>query len=335
LSEASTADEGTAGPSQRGLAAIAIATMTVAVVGLLAPIPMVGRAAYAIGDLAHAPLFAGLTLGILYLLDRLRPVGKLGISAAIRLALVFAGFFAFGIAIELLQARTGRNAALHDVMGNGSGILAATLWYWSRNLQKYQPDQHLLRRLLLASAGVVIAVAWWSPLASLRDTAAVYWQFPRLGSFESSAELERWYFDRCDGKLTRKDATDGSFALEISYQNVSQPAATLYRMQTDWSQMSTLELDAVLDAAYSGDNVQLMVKVVDQLHADGHSDTFRKQWTLWPGRRQQISIDRQEIVRGPDTRQMDLSQMEYLHLVLLDPIEMTKVRVDRVRLTLR
>jgi hypothetical protein len=335
LGEISTAEERTPVRSQWGLATIAVATMTIAVVGLLAPIPFVGRAAQAIGDLAHAPLFAGLTLGILYLLDRLRPIGELGRSAAIRLAFVFAGFFTFGIAIELLQRRFGRTAALHDVMANGIGILAATLWYGSRNLQRFRPDLRTLPRVLLASAGFVLAIAWWSPLKTLQDVAAVHWMFPRLASFQSNTELDRWHFDRCEGKLTRQNATDGDFAMEISYQPGSDPAASFYGVHSDWSEMKSLELDVMLDGSFSADNVQLMVKIVDRLHADGHADTFRKQWTLWPGRGQRISISRNEIVNGPDTRKIDLSKIKYVHLVLLERQQPAVVRVDRIRLTLQ
>ena len=42
----------------------------------------------------------------------------------------------------------------------------------------------------------------------------------------------------------------------------------------------------------------------------------------------------EEVIRGPDTRQLDLSKIKYVDLFALDPGETTKIRVDAIRLTL-
>jgi VanZ family protein len=318
-----------------GIMLLVIATVLVAITALLVPIPFKGRVAHAVGNLAHAPLFGGLTLGVLRLLDRFRPIGPTGLSFAVRLTLVFVGLFAFGVVIELLQHRLGRTAAMHDVIANASGIFAATLWHWSRKLNRYRPEQRLFSRALLAAAGFMLAFAWWSPAATLRDVATMHRRFPVLASFESRVELRRWHFDRCQAKQTRQDATSGNYAMEISYQSGSDPAATMTSLASDWSAMKTLELDAVLDASYSGKSVQFMVKVVDQLCVNGHTDAYRGQWTLEPGQPQRIRIMRDEIVNGPDTRALDLSKIHFVHLVLMESAETTTLRVDRIRLTLQ
>jgi VanZ family protein len=335
LSESKTATSGLRVGGHLGIILLVIATVLVAMTALLVPIPFKGRVAHAVGNMAHAPLFGGLTLGLLRLLDRFRPSGPHGWSFAVRLALVFVGLFAFGVVIELLQHRLGRTAAMNDVIANASGILAATLWHWSRKLDRYRPEQRWFSRALLASAGFVLALAWSTPVETLRDVAAMHRKFPVLASFESRVELQRWHFNRCQAKLTRQDATSGNYAMEISYQSGSHPAATMTSLASDWSAMKTLELDAVLDASYSGKSVQFMVKVVDQLHVNGHTDAYRGQWTLEPGQPQRIRIMRDEIVNGPDTRALDLSKIHFVHLVLMESSETTRLRVDRIRLTLQ
>lgn len=334
MSESLTTDVSESSISHQRLALIALVVMGIAITGLLVPIPFHSRVAQAIGNLSHAPLFAGLTLGLLYLLDRIRPVGALDKATAIRLAIVFSGFFLFGIMTETLQSWFGRMPSIRDVMSNGIGILVATLWYGARNLQQYHPDRRLLSRLMLMSAGFALAVSWWSPLQSLRDVATIRWQFPMLATFESEREMKHWEFDRCLAEQSRRDATDGDFSMEVTYQPSSYSTATLVSMHSDWSAMETLELDAVLDDSFSGDSAELLIKIVDWSREDGHSDTFRQQWSLQPGQPQRIRIGRDALIEGPDERELDLSEIRYLHLMLLEPSVPTKVRFDRVRLTL-
>jgi hypothetical protein len=120
-----------------------------------------------------------------------------------------------------------------------------------------------------------------------------------------------------------------------TYQATPYPAATLVEMESDWSQLKTLEVDVTLDASYPDADVQLMIKVIDRLHQTDHTDTYRGQWTITRGQTQHIRISREEILQGPDDRQLDLTKIKYLDLMLLDPVAETKVRFDNLRLTLQ
>ena len=98
--------------------------------------------------------------------------------------------------------------------------------------------------------------------------------------------------------------------------------------------MQTLEMDVTLDQSCPGGRAEFMVKVLDRLHRH-HGDTYRRQWTLVPGETTHLRITRDEIVSGPDTRQLELSRVQFVDLLLLEPIGATKVRIDNMRLKLR
>jgi hypothetical protein len=333
LSESKKADPGSRVYNVR-LILSAVTILILVVMGLLMRVPFTGRTAHALGDLVHAPLFGGMTLGALCLLERFRPARGAVASLSVRCLSVSAIVFAFGIAIELAQHRLGRFATVHDAVANGLGIVAASLVYVALDLRRYRPERRSVSRAFLASAGFLLAIAWWSPVMMLRDVVAVRYDFPLLASFESDAEFGRFSFRECKGQLTRRDATDGTYAMEITFQSASHPGATMFDLQPDWSAMKTLEMDVTLDASYTGDSVRFMVKVIDELHRTDHSDTYRGEWALKPDQPQHIRITREEVVDGPDTRQLDLSKIKFVDLLVLEPGETTKIRVDAMRLTL-
>ncbi len=307
-----------------------------AVIGLVMPVPFQGRVAVAAGDLAHAPLFGGIALILLWLLERFRPVAALPFREWVgRSVLVFLILFAFGAGMELVQNVMGRHAAFHDAVANGLGILAAILCFWAWQLSRRNAKSRWIPRSMFLAAGFLLAIAWWTPAVILWDVAKVRRDFPMLASFESEIELQRFFFRECRPRLTRRDATDQLYAMEITFAPTSYPAATLFEMQPDWSAAEKLELDVVLDESYSGESVEFMVKVVDSHHSDDHADTFRQSFRLKRGIPTHIEIDREELVNGPDTRPLDLSSIRYVDLLVLRPGETTKVRVDSLRLALQ
>lgn len=320
----------------RGIVMVTGLVFLLAVIGLVMPVPFQGRVAVATGDLAHAPLFGGIALILLWLLERFRPVAALPFREWVgRSVLVFLILFAFGAGMELVQNVMGRHAAFHDAVANGLGILAAILCFWAWQLSRRKTKSRWIPRSMFLAAGFLLAIAWWTPAAILWDVAKVRRDFPMLASFESEIELQRFFFRDCRPRLTRRDATDQRYAMEITFAPTSYPAATLFEMQPDWSGAEKLELDVVLDESYSGESVEFMVKVVDSHHSDDHADTFRQSFRLKRGIPTHIEIDREDLVSGPDTRPLDLSSIRYVDLLVLMPGENTKIRVDSLRLTLQ
>ena len=313
-----------------GVATLAIAVVASAITALLVPLPFPGRLADIIGDMVHAPLFGGLALGVLFLLDYFFPRGPES-SLLKRSALVLLGLFSVGAVIEWCQSMFGRTAALHDAFSNGLGVLAATLAYAWWTTRRDQNGGPIPRRVLLAGCFAAVTVSWWTPLTSLADMIAVRIQFPLLVSFETRSEVKRFFFRECAGKRVKQDATDGKYALQITFQPTEYPGATLIDLQRDWSEMRTLQLDVVLDQGYSQESVEFMVKIHDRPH-HRHEDTYRNVWRLRPGQPRHLVMTRDEILSGPDSRQLDLSRIMFVDLMVLAPGEKTRIRVDALRL---
>ncbi len=281
----------------------------------------------------HAPLFAGLTFGVLCLLQYLRPCPPLGRRFTLRMFVAAGWLFGFGLATEVMQQSFGRSGTIHDAASDGLGILAALSLYASWHLKRQRRERVWIRRALLSVAVAALTIAWWAPVRTLMDVIAVHRTFPLLASFESTDELGRWYFRQCSGTLTKQDVTDGVYAMELTVSATSHPSVTMIELPADWSEMKTLELDVTLDRSHPK-NVTLLVKVIDFLHKTDNTDTFRSTWELVPGLACSIRIRREDIIAGPDTRQLDLSKIQYLDLLVLDPGVSAKLRIDAVRLTL-
>jgi hypothetical protein len=298
---------------------------------LLVPIPIGGRTAIALGNLAHAPLFGMIALGILLLLrvqfNDLLPIGVVFFVAV--------SVFLFGVGIEIVQSLSGRMAAVHDAVANGLGIIAAVVSYYAIAMRRTAPWTS--GTLALVAVGI-LAIAWRPPLTVLHDAAKAKWQFPTLASFESKAEFGRFYFNRCEPSLVQKDTTDGLYAMEVNYSTATKyTGARLIEIQPDWSRAESLELDVILDKSYSGESFEMMIRVVDRREIDGHrnDDHYRRTIELKPGEQQHVSITRQELIDGPKERKLDLRSIVGIDLIVIQPAENVRIRFDAIRLVLQ
>ncbi len=308
--------------------------LLVAMAALLVPVPFHGRASEAIGDLVHAPLFGGLTLGVLAIGNRLWPLQNATMPMAKRCLLVAALVFVFGVLIEVAQTTFGRMGNVSDAINNGLGIFSATLLYWGWQVKHSRLSSRNVPRVFYIASGMLIAIAWWNSVTLILDARSVYSDFPSLATFESKVQLKRFYSRECELSLSRMNVTQGKHSMEVSYQATSHPATTLIEMQHDWSNLKTLELDTTLDVNHAGESVQFMIKVIDEPRQNKHADTYRGQWTLEPGKTRHIRITREEILQGPDAREIDLTRIKFVDLMLINPSAPAKVRIDDLRLTL-
>ena len=331
--ELSDPDALESGRRNRGLLLFAPVCFALVIASLLIPVPFVGRVAVAIGDLVHAPLFALLTWGLLTVIERIRPLQS-RLSLLVRSVVVLLALFAFGVLVEVMQAYSGRNFAIHDAVANGLGIVAALCVYWYSRLARLGHNEFFFRGMFVAIATAAMVVAWWSPIAILYDVVEKHRRFPLLASFESDTELQRFYFRDCEWRRTHQDATDGSHSMQVTFHPTDYPAATMIELIPDWSGMQTLELDITADDSQWDPRALVLLKVIDVHRQRGSTDMYRHRWQMRPGQRKHIRITREELADGPDTRQLDLSQIRYVELTVLDADREMTMRVDAIRLTL-
>lgn len=297
---------------------------------LLIPVPLRGRIADAVSDLAHAPLFGGVTVSILLLWYRVRPLNGFGRDWLGRIALVALCVFIVGILVEMLQTLTGRTAALHDVVANGIGILAAASLCIGLLNHLHRPRHRALTVAMIALTVVLACVAMITPIRIIRDVWTVQSSFPVINSFESPMDIARWHFDDCSARRVQSNVTDGQYAMRWLIQDAEHPAITLIETVADWSNASSLELDVTLDPNYSG-VATIFVKVIDHAHVDYHHDVCRKKFLIEPGQTQHLSVSREEMVNGPETRKLDMTRIKFVSLTCYRPGQRTWIDVDAIR----
>lgn len=312
------------------IAWLAFAGFAFAALLLLVPLPLKSRFGSAAGDLAHAPMFGGITVAILLLWHRFRPLDSFGRRWLTRILAVVIGVFFLGILVELAQKWTGRTAAWHDVVANGLGIVASGLGCFAIVHHRYLPHRRVVTAIGVIAAVFALATAVARPISIVWDVVSVQAQYPMITSFESGWEPTKWYFDDSSATFVHEHTTDGELAMRWRIENAQTPAATLMELPSDWSDAQSLQLDVVLDPDFAG-RATLFVKVMDHDHADYHEDVFRKEFQLTPGRSQRLTITRQEMIDGPDTRKLDLSQIKYVGLMCLRPEQSTWIDVDQIR----
>jgi hypothetical protein len=303
----------------------------ISVGGLLIPLPDGGRILPKIGDLVHSPLFAGITLAMLATWHSLSPPGRIHQVTAriVGIAILTMGF---GGLTELAQGAIGRSASFHDLVADSCGVIAACCFFAAWTLRGFR-SLSIQSALILSLVGfAAIAYSWISPLASIHDAIAMKHEFPLLGSFERGAELERWHFANCDGRRVHQSATDGDWALEVSYQMGEHSSATLYEMQANWSHSDCLAIDAFVskDPTATNDSIELAVQIIDAHHDDDFQDICRTVFSLKRGTTAQLRIPSEKWITTQG-RSLDHTQIRYLDLQLASR-PTTTIRFDSVRL---
>lgn len=325
--------------THRRFALAAVAVIAVVVTALLVPIPLMGRASSAIGDLVHAPLFGSLAFATLWAWQRLDPLPNSASTSTphqgrrllIRGVVVWISLSLFGLGMEFLQGSMGRSLSRHDAIANSLGIAAAVFGYAAIGFRAGG-------RLRTASgfavvAFVILAVAWYRPVAMLSDVARMPSEFPLLASFESSTELTRWHFRGAVGVLVQRDVAYGQQAVEVTFAAEQFPAITLIDTVPNWSGYDFLELDARLDANHPAESEMMLIKIIDATQAESESGAFQFPVKLIRGRPQRIRVPLVDSAGGWNEVAMDWTKIRFVDIGLVEPSDSVVIRFDRLILT--
>ncbi len=312
---------GAAGSGHGRLVLFGLIGLSVAVAGLLVPIPHQTRTTGAISDLVHTPLFGGLLAGTLLLLDRLRPRPGASMGRRVLVRILPAALFwiVAGVGIEWIQSRLGRTASWHDAVANTLGISAAAAGAVALSHRRVPGT---LRVGLSVLAVALVAAGWSRPVRILHDIYTIQSAYPQLGDFETDIDLTRWY--RRDAEIShgRLGATRGGWSMRM----VADPAAdvpgiTLIGLPGNWSDMAALRLDATLSDDELAPVVHLIVQVISSTPIDSvpgvktQRAMAERTVTLSRGRSLEVRLDRDEL----ETQNVDLSSIKFINLLVSRP----------------
>ncbi len=307
--------------------------MIVSAIALLVPLPISGRAAPAIGDMVHAPLFGFLTLVSFLFMNRLRPlVSNDSIRPVVVRSLVCGiGVFVLGVASEVAQSVSGRSAAIHDAFANSSGIFAVVCLRITFFLAKRGELSRFTSLAIFALALVPVAMSWWNPVATLYDIYQSQREFPLLSSSERQAELQRWHFAGSSGERSPHHIDHGTYSLRVDYQPGAHPTATLFDFHRDWSMMEKLMMTVTLSSHHLQESATVAIQVIDADHNPDFTNIYRRQWRLQRNLKTTIELACSSF-QDSSGRSLDLRRIRYLDVQLANPEQETTLFIDNIRL---
>jgi len=297
--------------SRLALAVLCLALLTLVVFGRL---PGPSKWASELGNAAHGPAFAAVTL-VVFALLRFTALGRTRPLLAAAIAVIPA--IALGGTTELVQFALGRDATWGDLGRDTLGALTAGgFLVASRRLTAPRPGPAPVRAVALA-IGILCGLAVLAPFAV---TGAAYagraLSFPTLVDFRSP---QSGYFLRHWGhaEVAREripvapGRPRGDMALRVRIEPRKPWSVALWEPEPDWRGYETLNLD--LYNASDG-TLQLTVWIRDRSQGSTRKAGYRSPITIPPRARRVVPVAVAGIASGAGAARVDISSV---HSVVL------------------
>lgn len=300
----------------RHSAATILAVAALLAIVQFASLPATPRILGVLNNFAHGPVFGTLALVVLFWLRRRRPARA---WHAYAIALLVSA--AAGLALEVLQIYSRRDASLGDVLANilGAGSFLCIAAYFDRSL--WQPPARPSARLPVLIAGGAQLLTLLLPVGeALLAYAARASQYPTLMQFASARDLYFIEQRGCEITLTESPAgSDESVpaqALRIRFLGDDWPGIFHFEPSPDWRPFSQLRIDVTNPGEAE---LVLGLRIDDRGHGLEFEDRFNAEFPLAAATRQVISVPLADIQSGPAGRQLDLSRVGGIALFRIAP----------------
>jgi VanZ family protein len=269
-----------------------------AAVLLFVPLPIPPTyAGRTVENAGHAPLFFGVTLGVLIAMrDHARFPGA-RLYALAGLIGLGAGFLS-----EVIQKPLARDASWEDVVADTIGVVCALASYALFDRRMKLRAWQKLGALAVAASCIAIFI-----MPIVRMTRAYVHrngQFPVLADFHSRLEL---YWTISFG-VNREIVNN---ALEVELVADVFPGVAFHEPVPDWRRYRILVIDVENPDAVP---LNLGVRVHDKRHNRSFSDRFNRRFKLAAGERRTLRIPLEDIRQAPRHRLMDMAQISDITL---------------------
>jgi VanZ family protein len=311
------------GISRSRLILLAAIVLTIAILGLVCPLPHGSRAFNRFADLLHLPGFIALTAGAMKLSDRL-----FGESLRNRLLATAAVVF-FGGAMEIVQGQVGRSASVSDFLTNAAGATTAFLILASQNVGI------MLRILARSTALLVMLLVTVQPVRSLIDVRSQHLTPATLASFRNNVELERWYIHAANVAITLTDLNDSESAgktLVAKFRPDKFPAVQLQHLTRSWSEYSAIAFDLARPIGDVNEPLKMQLNITAFAAEPIISTSYREVFELLPGDKRQITIPFAKIQQQAHPQTLDLNQIRYVEFMAVDLKQNATFQLANLRL---
>ena len=262
-----------------------------------ATLPAQPKMLVVINNFAHGPVFGALAL---ILLGWLRPhfVSRpwFGYAAALLLAV------AAGIAIEVLQIFTRRDASVADVLTNtlGAGCCLSLAAYFDRSI--WHSRSRPRPRWLLIAAGVQLSMMLMPVGHALLGYASRMGRFPTIMQFTSPLDMYFIELRNCEEIAGHV----GDPALRVRCWGSDWPGISNIEPVRDWRRYQRLQID-VTNPGES--ELTLGLRIHDIGKGQAYEDRFNREFTIAAGTRQVLDVPLKDIASSPANRQLELSRI--------------------------
>ncbi len=307
------------------LIAFAIAYLLFSVFMLLMPLPLRERLWARSADLLHIPAF-GMMNFLFLLIARQHTPSRFAAPILVTLCTI-----SLSGLIELIQGYFSRSPSLDDLYRNALGAIASLMVF--KSLECWSSDNKRPRRLLLASAFIVVAIATIQPIASIIDVYRQKSQFPVIAAFSSRSELQRWYISSARVKRTPIDWLGRSTGLMVAYLPGDFPAIQLQELQREWSQYRSLATELTHLADSPSESITIQLRITDRRSRRSQGHGFVDRIELKRGE----SIDwRFDLQAAQETligdQRMRLQQINFVEYMAVEPQQPATVQFGQIRL---
>ncbi len=221
-------------------------------------------------------------------------INRISLPTIKKYVAAFSIILSFGIAVELIQSRIGREASILDIGRNLLGFGLALFWT-------------IPSSGVIWSARAVISTLALTQLSTFVFLLGVqidqYYRFPTLGDFENKWELINWQGENRQSTLY---STKNKHSLEVNLQPGDYPGITLEDFPGNWQNYSYLNFDIYNP---NQNSFELTIRVNDELHDNTYNDRFNRVLSIEPGRNH-FQIPLNEIELAPAGRKLDLSAVD-------------------------
>jgi hypothetical protein len=292
---------------------IEIILLAVLIAALFVPAPERFTAPWmgSVRDLAHVPLFAGVTWALQ------RVMGGRMIPAAVTA-------LAMTVIAELLQSFVGRSASLADVARGTCGIVFFVGWNLAEQGSTAWRRRAARLACLLIGAALPLAGAW----PTLADSIVSWWEFPLLADFSSPWEDRRWTVEGCRLTCGPGAGGEGIGILQCESGGQPHPSIILFPIRRDWSIWRSLQVEFTVE----GGPLPITLSLRDGRRVTPPQRRF--DWNeVYQEGRHRVGLDLAEVARGSDqVAPIDVGAVESFHFILNVEGVSRVVRLHRIYL---
>jgi len=308
-------------PSRLPCARLVVATVVLAIVLAVVPLPWHGLWANVVQDTLHALGFAGFTFLTLHC-ARSHETSGAGPRRR-RLALALGLVLALAVITEGAQYVTPRDSNPWDFVRDLVGIaLGFGLWL---------ATTRLARRVRVAGIALVLATATMTAVPLIQTAHDLHERatsLPLVHDFTHGWEMRFVASRNATTDRVTLDGTPPREVLRIVYERGAWPSTIFRELPKGWSEEGTL----VLVLGNPGDTaIRLGLRLDDQREVFDYEDRFQRALTLEPGWHA-FRVPLREVVEEVTGHAFDLGAVQTLALFALRGPRPITVHVDEIRI---